>query len=399
VSPITVTASTIDVDVGAAPQVNVDVVGGQGPQGPAATVSVGTVTTGAPGSSASVTNVGTSGAAVLNFTIPAGAAGTTTWAGITDKPSTFAPSLHAASHQAGGDDELYDQDLNTADDVTFRTIVATGGAEPLSVSSSEEDVYIVVSRLVDESPEFIAYLGVRGGAGPFVQASNDWLRIEKNGGDLGGLDVETVRFAADSSEQTTAWTGTVDAEDVTGLATVATSGSYDDLDDLPSPYSLPTATNSVLGGVKIGGGVTITDGVISVSTNYAAATHTHAASDINSGTLSIDRIPTGTTSTTVALGNHTHAQLHDRSHAIASTGDHTATAWRVFHSNGSGEVVELALGSAGQALLSNGATAAPSWGAAGSNSASDLTTGTLDNARLSSRARAAINVFNWSSFR
>lgn len=35
--------------------------------------------------------------------------------------------------------------------------------------------------------------------------------------------------------------------------------------------------------------------------------HTHSAADILSGTLSIARIPTGTTSTTVAFGNHTHA--------------------------------------------------------------------------------------------
>ena len=36
-------------------------------------------------------------------------------------------------------------------------------------------------------------------------------------------------------------------------------------------YALPTAAAAVLGGVKIGAGVTITDGVISVSTNYDAA--------------------------------------------------------------------------------------------------------------------------------
>lgn len=36
-------------------------------------------------------------------------------------------------------------------------------------------------------------------------------------------------------------------------------------------------------------------------------THQHSASDINSGTLGIARIPTGTTSSTVALGNHTHS--------------------------------------------------------------------------------------------
>lgn len=50
----------------------------RGPQGAAATVSVGKVTTGAAGSGAAVTNSGTSGAAILNFTIPRGAQGTPT---------------------------------------------------------------------------------------------------------------------------------------------------------------------------------------------------------------------------------------------------------------------------------------------------------------------------------
>jgi hypothetical protein len=47
----------------------------QGPQGIAATVAIGTVTTGAAGSSAAVANGGTPNAAVLNFTIPRGNAG------------------------------------------------------------------------------------------------------------------------------------------------------------------------------------------------------------------------------------------------------------------------------------------------------------------------------------
>lgn len=38
-----------------------------------------------------------------------------------------------------------------------------------------------------------------------------------------------------------------------------------------------------------------------------AGGHNHAAADIASGTLALARIPTGTTSSTVALGNHTHA--------------------------------------------------------------------------------------------
>jgi hypothetical protein len=50
--------------------------GPTGPIGAAATVTVGSVTTGAAGTLASVNNSGSSGAAVLNFTIPRGAAGT-----------------------------------------------------------------------------------------------------------------------------------------------------------------------------------------------------------------------------------------------------------------------------------------------------------------------------------
>lgn len=69
------------------------------------------------------------------------------------------------------------------------------------------------------------------------------------------------------------------------FATVATSGSYNDLlnkPTIPSAYALPTASTTVLGGVKVdGSSVTITDGVISVSTNYATATHSHEIGDVN----------------------------------------------------------------------------------------------------------------------
>lgn len=43
--------------------------------------------------------------------------------------------------------------------------------------------------------------------------------------------------------------------------------------------------------------------------NYAASTHSHNTSAITGGTLNIARIPTGTTSTTVSRGDHTHSYL------------------------------------------------------------------------------------------
>ena len=73
--------------------------GTAGAPGAAATVTVGTTTTGEAGTEATVTNSGTTSAAVLNFTIPRGAkgdkgdtgntgpAGTTTFAGLTDQPT------------------------------------------------------------------------------------------------------------------------------------------------------------------------------------------------------------------------------------------------------------------------------------------------------------------------
>ncbi len=71
--------------------------GATGAQGAAATVSVGSVTTLAAGSAATVTNSGTPQAAVLNFGIPQGAAGTGGSSGSSTSSGTFAAMYHAVS--------------------------------------------------------------------------------------------------------------------------------------------------------------------------------------------------------------------------------------------------------------------------------------------------------------
>jgi hypothetical protein len=72
--------------------------GPSGPAGAAATVMVGTVTTGLAGSSATVTNSGTANAAVLNFTIPQGAAGANgSGGGSGGGMGSFASMYHAVS--------------------------------------------------------------------------------------------------------------------------------------------------------------------------------------------------------------------------------------------------------------------------------------------------------------
>ncbi|NBW18710.1 MAG: hypothetical protein EBR82_63130, partial [Caulobacteraceae bacterium] len=69
----------------------------------------------------------------------------------------------------------------------------------------------------------------------------------------------------------------------------------------------------------------------------------------------------GTSAGQFAEGNHTHSQLHNQSHVITSTSDHTANNWKVWYSNGSGQVTELSLGAANTVLTSNGASSAPTF--------------------------------------
>jgi hypothetical protein len=71
--------------------------GPDGPQGDAATIQVGTVTTGLAGSSAVITNSGSSSAAVFDFTIPrgdTGSVGDVYWNDVKEKPNYFTPTTH-----------------------------------------------------------------------------------------------------------------------------------------------------------------------------------------------------------------------------------------------------------------------------------------------------------------
>lgn len=56
-------------------------------------------------------------------------------------------------------------------------------------------------------------------------------------------------------------------------------------------------------------GVVDWDDIVGKPTTFTPSAHTHTAAEIVSGTLAIARIPTGTSGSTVALGNHSHAFL------------------------------------------------------------------------------------------
>lgn len=85
---------------------------------------------------------------------------------------------------------------------------------------------------------------------------------------------------------------------ITGLATVATSGSYADLTNkptIPAAYSLPDATTSVKGGVKVGSNITVSAGTISLTKanvtaalGYTPPTSNTTYSDMKGATSSAD---------------------------------------------------------------------------------------------------------------
>ena len=83
------------------------------------------------------------------------------------------------------------------------------------------------------------------------------------------------------------------------LATVATSGSYNDLKDTPDEYVLPTATATTLGGIKIGTDLTIADGVVNVNHATNADLATKATKD-GAGNVIVDTYATKTDITALA---------------------------------------------------------------------------------------------------
>lgn len=99
-----------------------DLSGVQGAKGDAATVTVGTVTAGEAGSSPSVTNAGTSTAAVLNFVIPKGDKGDKgdTGTGISEITLT-------AGNHAPGTTDTYTVQLSNGDEFSFQVYNGVNG--------------------------------------------------------------------------------------------------------------------------------------------------------------------------------------------------------------------------------------------------------------------------------
>lgn len=116
------------------------VVGPKGDKGDAATIKVGNVSTGAPGSAASVTNSGTQGDAVFDFQIPRGDTGAPGKDGNTGAPGKDgAPGIYYGTTQPTGDTHpvWIDPDGDHDDGGLLPAVTAADNGKVLRVASGE----------------------------------------------------------------------------------------------------------------------------------------------------------------------------------------------------------------------------------------------------------------------
>lgn len=160
-------------------------------------------------------------------------------------------------------------------------------------------------------------------------------------------DLKATQLQAINGTNNTAWMTplrTAQAIAALGGAGGGSGGgvtSYNDLSDIPA--SFPPATHghgmsdiagleAALGGKQAAGSYAPATGIAPsaisgtavittdarLSDSRQPTSHIHAAADITTGTLDLARVPTGTTGSTVALGNHTHPGMVTGTGGIAT---------------------------------------------------------------------------------
>ena len=174
-----------------------------------------------------------------------------------------------------------------------------GNVPAAPVTSVNGDTGVVVLTAADVSAIPTSQKGVANGVaelGADGLVPTSQLPVASGGDSVTSVNGETGVVILDAADVGAAPTSHVHA------ATAITSGTMD-------AARLPAATNSTAGAVRLAGDLagTSTSPTVPGLAGKANSVHTHAAADVDAGTLNIARIPTGSTGTTVALGNHTHA--------------------------------------------------------------------------------------------
>lgn len=154
----------------------------------------------------------------------------------------------------------------------------------ITAALSNLDIDIATNDEIDNA------LNLAGGGG----SGGNYTLPTASGSTLGGVKVGsglTINTSGVLSADVTASTLSAYAK-TTDLSAVAKSGSYNDLTNkptIPSAYTLPAASSSVMGGVKVGNNISVTSGTISVTKNNVTSALGYTPATTNDTSL------TGTT--------------------------------------------------------------------------------------------------------
>lgn len=210
--------STVSPTVGNGGSVSVAIgsVTGTSPTVVSGTVEIGKVSTLSAGSNATVVNSGTAYHAILDFGLPAGIAGA---AGATGAQGATGPQGPAG--------------ITPAFKIGQVTTGAAGSSAAVTATTTNGGANVSLDFTIPRGDT-----GATGGSG---------------GGAVSSVAGRTGAVV-------------LAASDVSGLATIATSGSASDLASGTVPVErLPAATTKALGAIQVGSGLSISSGVLSVT--------------------------------------------------------------------------------------------------------------------------------------
>ena len=185
-----------------------------------------------------------------------------TWASITGKPSTFTPSAHTQSYTT----------LTGSTTTANQAIVSNGTANGWTLKTLGSNAFNSTSYI----PTSVSVVASTLAAGSSATAS---------------YDASTNKFTFGIPR------GATGAQGATGPAGTYTPGTNISISNntINCTYTLPTATGSVLGGIKVGSNITLSSGTISLSkANVTSALGYTPANTANKFQINVaDNTPNG----------------------------------------------------------------------------------------------------------